>query len=473
MPWIVLHRESPEMGFSVLMVDQVAGLRATVTEFMWLLALAVGLALGGAVYGINRVTQRNSERLTALAANMESLAEGNYGGRMIPGRQDEMGALIGYFNLMASSLEDAHREVKEKAAHLRAALENLRMLDKAKDDFMVLISHEVRTPLTAIIGGVDYLKKSVEKVNGDEREVLDRLNVPEITDIIQSSGERLSGFMTDALQMTSMGSAGASLNLRPVPVADLVAQGLCGVLELAMEKKVTVHNQLDSQWDWSILCDLETLRVGFEKIFRNAVTHNRSGGLIIIREAAVVPGRGPISELIGPESLRRLEGQPSFRDYRDEDFRWRMIEIFNTGEPIPADRRAALFGKFELVGRIENHQKGSGLSLPIAKAAVESHGGRIFLYSDGKDGNSFFLMLPTVLCRPASDDDLGDDVDQSVSGAAGDEDVGEVGNPTSIEVELNDLCASILGGIDEAGGGMDGAGSADHQEKVTVGSSGK
>ena len=476
-PWLILRQNSPELGLTVLMVDRVPALRASVTSYLWLIVLAVILALGSGVLMIDRVMHQISDQLALLAGNMEALARGDYSGRMPQRKRDEIGALIGYFNLMAVSLDEAHRQVKEKAAHLRAALENMRMLDKAKDDFMILISHEVRTPLTAIMGGVDYLKKSVEKVTGDEREVLDRLNVEEITRIIQSSGERLSGFMTDAIQMTSMGSANTRLDLQPVPVGDMVALGLCGVAELATLKNVAIHNQLDETAGWSILCDQDVLRVSFEKILKNAVVHNRQGGVVIIREAVSVPGRGPIWDLIGPESLRRLEEQQAFEDFEDEDLRWRMVEIFNTGSPIPVDRRAALFGKFEIVGRIENHQKGSGLSLPIAKAAAESHGGRIFLHSDGMDGNSFFLMLPSLddraEGRTPKKKSIVHERDKGFGRAAWDEDVSQAGDSTPFDIELDDLCTSILGGIDEPGGGVDGASSADDQEEVTVGRRGE
>ena len=70
-----------------------------------------------------------------------------------------------------------------------------------------------------------------------------------------------------------------------------------------------------------------------------------------------------LSEALGTASIRRIG------------------EAMITGEPIPEDRKEALFGKFELVGRIEHHQKGTGLSLPIAGAAMETHGGRIFVES--------------------------------------------------------------------------------------------
>ncbi len=205
-----------------LAADVRAESRAGAAASWWLVGatvLAVA-AMAAVLIGLGRIVDRNSRRLTALSGNMEALARGDYARRMPRGDADEVGRLVGYFNLMAASLEEAHRQVKDQAAHLKAALENMRMLDKAKDDFLVLVSHEVRTPLTAMLGGVNYLKSAVDKAEPAERGVLERLNFPEIAEIIASSGERLNGFMTDAIQMTAIQSGERRLDLAPVAPTD-------------------------------------------------------------------------------------------------------------------------------------------------------------------------------------------------------------------------------------------------------------
>lgn len=468
----VLSQESPELGLRLLSNNDLQTVRSATRSFWGGMGVLVLVALAGTIWGIAGVANRVSSQMADLAQNMERLAKGDYDGRKLPVEKNEIGILVGYFNLMAVSLDEAHHQVKEKATHLQAALENMRLLDKAKDNFLVLISHEVRTPLTAIMGGVDYLRKSVEQVEGSEREVLDRLNVDEIAGIIQSSGERLSGFMNDAIQMTSIGTSESLLRLNPVPVGELVDQALCGVTEIARSKKIEILNQLGNSSPWTVICDPGVMQTGFAKILHNAVVHNRQHGVVIVREALQVPGLGSAQELVSASALQKLEDQPAFEAFADETLVWRLLEVFNTGAPIPEERRKALFGKFELVEPIEHHQKGTGLSLPIAKAAFESHGGRIFLHSDNRDGNSFFLLVPSVeLPQSAAKELLNrNEFGQSVMGTAWNEEVGEVADATPFEIELDDHCATILGGIDEAGGGIDSSSSTDHKEKVTVSS---
>ena len=450
-------------------LDPMSDLHRTVAVFLLVMLLTATMVVVATTVIIRRVLGAASDQLGTLSTNMEALARGEFSRRMARDKHDEVGALAGYFNIMAASLEESHRQIKERASHLRAALENMRMLDQAKDDFLVLISHEVRTPLTAIMGGVDYLRKAAGRVNEEDRRVLESISLDEIVQIIRSSSDRLSEFMTDAIQMTALGSADARLNLRPMAVGDLLGGCLLELERQAREKGVVIDNQMAQGSDWSLLCDPEVLGVGLEKILHNAVRHNHQGGRIVIREAAQVPGQGPVSELIDRECLRRLEEQQAFRRYEDEDLVWRLVEVYNTGKPIPAERRAALFGKFELVGRIQNHKKGSGLSLPIAKAAVESHGGRILLGAGDREGNSFFLLLPTLEAETVARLESGEQLRESVRGGAWNEDVRKPGNTAALDVELDDLCSAILGGVDQAGGGVDGPGGAHHEEDVTVG----
>ena len=439
LPWIVTVGRDSDLPFTLLTAQEVVGLRAMGVRFVMAVLFVALLALGLALYGVSRVVRNVSQHLSHLAI----------------------------------SKDEAHRLVQIKAENLRGSLDDLRMLDQAKDDFLVLISHEVRTPLTSIMGGVDYLKSSVSKVNDEERELLERLNIMEIASIIESSGKRLAGFMNDAIQMASIQARDLQLDLQPVPVASFVEVGLCGIRERAHLRGISVINELEEETEWAVLCDQKILKVAFEKILNNAVVHNYEGGQILIREAEKVPGLDGPDCRIEPEGEYILKGQDSFRHWEKDKLTWRLIEIFNTGDPIPEDRRKALFGKFELVGRIEHHQKGSGLSLPIANSAIKNHGGSILVHADNNLGNSFFLLLPTLSIKTVPgygrDPQLGNKVIQGDGRRAWDKKVGQMADAPGFEVELNDTGSRLTGGPDQTGGRVDRARRTDHEEEVTVG----
>ena len=399
--WLLTSSEPVNLPWRLVAARPAGQLHDLRVSYFGAILVVALLALALATWSITRLMVGVTRRLQGLADNMAALAEGDYARRMPEDDSDEVGRLNTYFNQMAVNLDEAHRKVKDQAAHLRAALENMRLLDRAKDNFLVLISHEVRTPLTAIMGGVKYLKSQVEQLQQRDSELVQETNIAEIASIIESSGERLAGFMNDAMQMTSLQSAENKLSLTPTPVADLLEIGLCGIRERARQLEITVNNRFESGAEWSVLCDPEILKVALEKILDNAVTHNLTGGRISIREARSIPGEGDVSILPTTESVGRLMQQPSYQAWDGEDLRWRLIEIHNTGPAISPEQKQALFGKFELVGRIEHHKRGSGLSLPIAKSVVEQHGGRIFLHSDAETGTSIYLLLPTLRDVPA------------------------------------------------------------------------
>jgi signal transduction histidine kinase len=383
-----------------------------------------------------------------------------------------MGHVSRSLHSLVRNQEEAQRRAEEKAEVLKGTLDDMRQLDRAKDDFLILISHEVRTPLTAIMSGVDFLKSSVAQVQGPDRRILDRLNVAEIAEIIEGSGQRLKRFMNDAIQMTAIQSRTRQLELVAVPPGSLVEVGLCGIREKATPRRINVVNELNEATDWAILGDQTVLKMAFEKVLHNALVHNHDEGDIIIREAQGVPGLGVRDWLPTPEAVNRLKGHLTYGRWAARQLRWRLIEVFNTGDPIPKDRQQALFGKFELVGRIEHHQKGSGLSMPIAGSAIENHGGRIFVHSVPGKGNSFFLLLPTVMDKQgdlaASVPSSWDEETEGVGSGPGDEQIDLAGDPAGLEVELDDAGAALASGPHQTGGGIDGPGSPDHEEQITL-----
>lgn len=443
-PLVAAAARDAALPLTVVVAARHEGLRAASTQFALLVLVVLAVALVAPLIGVFHVLSEQERRHVVLAENLEAIARRDFARRLDPGRPDEVGRVVAGFNIMAEGLEEARREAHDKGQRLEAALDHLRLADKAKDDFLILISHEVRTPLTSLMGGVEFMRSALEKADPAQREAVDALHLPEIVDIVASSGRRLTGFMNDAIQMTAVQSHERELDLKPVPIESLIEVGLCGARERARLRSITVENEFAGRNEWSALCDLNVLKLALERILSNAVVHNRDGGRVVIRGAEAIPGLPAAMTLPDAEMVRRLSTQPSFRGYEKVPVHWLLIEIFNTGAPIPEDRRRALFGKFELVGRIAHHQKGSGLSLPIAQAAIEHHGGRIFLDSSGREGNSFFLLLPCVpagVRAPRRTANLWNQAGQGSGGVAGNEEIGQVRDAARLEVELQDAGA--------------------------------
>ncbi len=450
--WLGYHHWSHATAQS----GQIGTLAALAGSMLALAALLAGIA------GISRVVHGLTRRLAALREHMLALAAGDTTLRMDREREDEVGRLESAFDDLAIALARAQGKVADQSERLQSSQADMHRLEKAKDDFLVLVSHEVRTPLTCIMGGTDYLKTVLVEASPAQRAAVREMDLDEIVEVIAGSSERLSGFLDDALRMTSIQAGHQRLDLRALPVAELLAPGLERAGLAAAVRHVVITDELSGTASWRVLGDMGSLQVTFSKLLDNAVSHNRDGGSVRVREVPNNPDRHG--------DAGQLATQPAFAAWGDTMLHWRTIEIHNTGEPIPADRMAALFGRFEVIGPIENHGRSSGLSLPIARGVVEQHGGHITVRSDAEHGTSFSIMLPTVpgnvTPRPAGS--LWDDVPEGLGGRTGDEQVGQVADAALLEVELDDPGAPVPGQGHETGGRVDGAGGADHEEEITV-----
>ncbi|MHB8078547.1 MAG: sensor histidine kinase [Candidatus Krumholzibacteriia bacterium] len=406
-PQSFLLARRPELPFGLVSALEMSNINGGFVLYTAIIVLMVAIALLGSILAITSVGERLSNRLQAMSVNMEEVAKGDFTRRMGVGTEDEVGRLISYFNQMTGDLADAHRLVNDKTRNLRVALDKMQRLDKAKDDFLALISHEVRTPLTSIIGGIDYLRVVLPGEETEQGQALAKLGVTEIVEIVENSGRRLSEFMNDAILMASLQSADLRVHVEPVAIADICGMVLSSLQEGIGAKSLTVDNELADAASWGPLCDREMLVVAIEKLLRNAVQHNVDGGRVRIREVATIPGLGAVAEALDERARQGFLDQPAMASWCEQGVTWRAVEMFNTGPHIPLDKREALFTKFELVGRIEHHQKGSGLSLPIVQAIMENHGGRIHVESVAGEGNYFYLIVPAVDLGGASPDEPG------------------------------------------------------------------
>lgn len=395
-PHVFVAARRPELPLVLVSSLELSEVNGGLVLYASIIALMVAIALLGSILAITTVGEKLSNRLRAMAHNMEEVAKGDFSRRMGLGAEDEVGRLISYFNQMTADLQEANRQLSDKTQNLRLALDKMKRLDRAKDDFLSLVSHEVRTPLTAIIGGIDFLRVTMPPAGSAERRVIEQCGMLDIIEIVESSGRRLSEFMNDAILMASLQSSDIHAQLKPAPLRDMCEMALSAQQEAVRAKRLAVSNELPEDADWCVLCDRDLLGLALSKLLCNAVQHNVPDGRVRVALVDEIPGLGPVADVVDERSRREFLDQPALDRWRDAGVAWRGVLIYNTGPVIPLDRREALFQKFELVGRIEHHQKGSGLSLPIVQAILENHGGKIHVESSREAGNCFYLIIPSV-----------------------------------------------------------------------------
>ena len=416
----------------------------------WLLGLASILLVPLLVLP---VLNHASLRMRALGRAMHAVAKGDLDCELDVTGEDEVAQLMADFNAMAGDLRQSRLQVQEKNEQLRATLAELRRLDKTRHDVLTLISHEIRTPLTAIKGGMEYLRKAADEVPEAGQEVLASINLQEILDVIAKNTLRLDEFMNDATVMANLQAVNRRVTITAVPAGALVSDLLADKGEKIDQMALSVSNELQGGTPWDLLGDMDMMGTALEKLLENALDHNVPGGRVVIREVDGVPGLGSAEVL--RSRARGGEQDPFAQDlWQGVPVRWRVLEIFNTGAPIPEDRRGALFSLFEMVGPMSNHQRGSGLSLPIARMALERMGGGIFYSSCGDEGHAFYLLVPTVDRSVAagrrSAGNLWHDLRHRFGGIALDEEINPWGQAAGHEVELADAGSGGAGEVHQS-----------------------
>lgn len=272
----------------------------------------------------------------------------------------------------------------------RANLE-MERLDRMKNHFIGMMSHEFRTPLTSILSSAEFLLAvRADSRNEDEHRLLE---------MIHSSGTRLNEIVTDLLKVAQLEakiSPGSKTALRLKEVLELLKEQFDPVLE---ERRQSIILQgMESLPFFN--GDREYLEEIFIQLLENAIKFTPDGGEI--RIAASVTERALLAE---KEPLLRSFNQRFYEQMGCACYL--LVEVNDTGIGIDPAEQQKIFDKFYEIGDICHHStgkhkfkgKGTGLGLAIVKGMVEAHGGMVWVESPnpatlGSAGSAFFLLLP-------------------------------------------------------------------------------
>ncbi|CAD5374114.1 Histidine kinase [Rubrivivax sp. A210] len=249
-------------------------------------------------------------------------------------------------------LADVMRIVEE-ASELRHLNEQLKSLDRLKDDFMSSVTHELRTPLTSI--------RALSELMRDEPEMEVEQRQQFLT-LVVAEAERLSRLVNQVLDMAKIESGHADWLSADVDLALLLRQAVQTTSELFRERGARVE----------LLCEpgLPTLRADPDRLLQVVIN-------LLSNAAKFVPqGEGRVEV-----KLARQNGGVT-------------VTVHDNGPGVPAAQQALVFEKFRQGGDASNRPQGTGLGLPISRRIVEHFGGRLWLRSEPGQGSCFGFDLP-------------------------------------------------------------------------------
>ncbi|RLF48056.1 MAG: hypothetical protein DRN29_00720 [Thermoplasmata archaeon] len=241
---------------------------------------------------------------------------------------------------LIEELIDRKKKLEEAYARLAEA-----KLDKMKSNFVDIIAHEIKTPLTSIKTYTDLIRKGkLGRINKLQKEKLDK---------VAKNIDRLTKLIDDMLQIPSIDSKELELRKEIFYVKDIINKILDDIDEMAKEKKQKIEVNVEKQL--TIFGDKNLIEKAIKNIVTNAIKYTPEGGKIFI--------------------TANNEGS------------YTHISIKDTGKGIEKDDIEKIFEPFY------SKEGGIGLGLAIAKNVVESHGGKIWVESVVGKGSNFHILL--------------------------------------------------------------------------------
>lgn len=254
------------------------------------------------------------------------------------------------------------REVGELAHAFNWMAERLAELDEMKADFIAHVSHDLRTPLTAIQEGTALVLEEIPgPLTASQREVLE---------VVRGHSERLFQTISSVLDLSKMEAGMMEYSQEPTDLGFLIERSVETVRLIAQKKRI----QLESfhAEDLPLMyVDEQRIRQVLDALLSNAIKFTPDLGCV--RISATLAGHG--------------NGQG----------RWVEVRVSDSGGGVPGEEKERIFERFYQSShhRAEG-QRGTGLGLAIARHIVEAHGGRIWVEEQEGSGAVFVFTLPSA-----------------------------------------------------------------------------
>jgi signal transduction histidine kinase len=244
--------------------------------------------------------------------------------------------------------------VRERTTELSHALERLTELNQLKANFIANISHELRTPMTHLIGYLDLLMDDTfGPLNPQQKEAMET---------VRRATARLNGLIEDLIQFSDTSRHGISLSLQSVSTGETIQEALARLTSKAQKGNVRIEAQIPPDLP-PVRADSRKITWVISQLVDNGIKFTPPGGKITIRAG------------------------------ESGDHVWITVE--DTGIGIPASRIRELFEPFhQLDGSSTRRQGGTGMGLTLCKLIIEAHGSNITVKSKEGSGSLFMINLP-------------------------------------------------------------------------------
>ncbi|NJM09076.1 response regulator [Candidatus Gracilibacteria bacterium] len=260
-------------------------------------------------------------------------------------------------------------------SELQEAYRSLSELDRLKGEFISIASHELRHPLSIVLG---YASMVFKESNGSHREYAQRM--------IESAND-IKKIVDDMVDLRNLDKKSSTLTFENCDLDILLRQAVTRLEPLSQEKQQSLQITIEQP----LICraDREKLLLVYGNLLNNAIKFTPSRGTI-----SVSAKRWARTQVV--ESARKAVVNSTFRYLSaNPPVEWAVAAVCDTGVGIPRDEQERIFERFyQIADSLTREQGGTGLGLAIVRDLVTMHGGVIWLESQEGKGSCFYCALP-------------------------------------------------------------------------------
>lgn len=236
--------------------------------------------------------------------------------------------------------------------YLRTRAEFAR-ISRLRNEFMAMMIHELRSPLSVIRGSANMLAHEDARLNKEQKDT--------ILGQIEGSAGDLLAIVNDLLDVSKIEAGKIELFKRSINLVPEIKIEVEKYRALSNQKNLALSVKVPSD-ELMVICDPDKLKQVMNNLLSNAIKFTQQGEIEV--------------------SLRK------FNDYVE-------VTVADTGVGVPAELKGKIFNKFvQARAQSATREKGTGLGLVIAKGIVEAHGGKIWLEDNYPNGAKMLFTLP-------------------------------------------------------------------------------
>lgn len=289
--------------------------------------------------------------LTDLSGTIQEVTNGDYNVQVPIEYDDELGLLAANINALAITLREKEKESAILKENERLAFDAERNAEKQKNDLITNVAHDLRTPLTTIVGYLELIK------NNDK---LSKEDIQKYSSVAYEKSKRLQSMMDDLFDFTRLDQDSVKVHMTTINISELILQIVDEFYPTFQDHDLTPVISVSSQ-NLFINGDGQLLARVFDNLLSNAIKYGQDHNKIKI-------------------------------DILNDEYTV-SIKIMNYGNPIDKDDLPYIFDKFYRSDSSRSSSTGgTGLGLAIAKNIIQIHNGKIFATSH-KDKTTFVVVL--------------------------------------------------------------------------------